>query len=88
MIEAVRRAAPIVATGAVGIGFLLVGVLIGGRHPVVTIPVEPPCFVATNKPGYAFDTKLGLECDMDGVDVHPPPGLELDIPRCATLAKQ
>jgi hypothetical protein len=78
--------AKLCAGSVVALVFLGAGVLIGARRPIATSPLEGQRFVATNKPGFAFDTKLGLECDMDGIDV--PRGITLDIPRCASLAKR
>jgi hypothetical protein len=84
VIDTVRRAAPILSTGLVGIAFLFVGVLIGAKtgktvtiQPVTSYRFQPLA------DGKALDTKTGREC----VPIALPNGASLEdgTPPCPAL---
>lgn len=86
MREAIRRAAPIVSTGLVGIVFLGAGVLIGAKRAAVEV-ISAPDLVRFQKltDTTALDSKTGLTCALD-----VPSGVILDngMKSCPDLAKQ
>jgi len=91
MIEAIRRAAPILATGVVAIAAGLTGFWVGERtaHAKtanVAVPVQLGRFQALGD-GRAIDTKSGKICVLSD-ETHPlPKGLVLDG-SCPQLASE
>ncbi len=85
MIEIMRRVAPILATGAVGVVFLVAGVLIGAKKGQ-TVEIQPVTSYRFQplKDGEALDTKTGKICAI----VSLPPGATLDdgTPPCDQLS--
>lgn len=87
MIEAVRRVAPIVATGLVGMGFLGIGVVIGAKRGK-TVEIQPVTSYRFQplKDGEALDTKTGKICTTVSLPVGAT--LEDGTPSCLSLTSQ
>ena len=79
MIEAIRRAAPILATGVVAIGFLAVGFKLGEAKSFSQNSKNITRFIHVGGNTY-FDTKLGKDCKVysDIADPKTPAGLIID----------
>jgi len=92
MIEAVRRATPILATGIVAVGCIVVGMEIEAKmHPIPVVSAEEIAIGRFQKltDTTALDSKTGQTCLLDQPSL--PPGFTLEksaYQHCSELAKQ